>query len=136
MLPDTGERYLSTPLFADVSVDMTPEEVEIAHSTPSAWLQPASSEMSNQKGNSMSRFELEEDGETAYLEFELDNAGWITLWHTEVPEALRGRGIAGMLAKTALEYCRDHQLKVDVVCPLVANYVSKNPEFQALVGKR
>jgi uncharacterized protein len=91
--------------------------------------------MSGQKGSSMSRFELEEDGETAYLEFELDNAGWITLWHTEVPEALRGRGIAGMLAKTALEYARDRQLKVDVVCPLVANYVSKNPEFQALVGK-
>jgi cysteine synthase A len=38
MLPDTGERYLSTPLFADVSVDMTAEEVEIAHSTPSGWL--------------------------------------------------------------------------------------------------
>ena len=41
MLPDTGERYLTTPLFADVSVDMTPEEVEIAHSTPSSWLSPA-----------------------------------------------------------------------------------------------
>jgi cysteine synthase A len=41
MLPDTGERYLSTPLFADIPVDMTPEEVEIAHSTPSLWLQPA-----------------------------------------------------------------------------------------------
>jgi cysteine synthase len=41
MLPDTGERYLSTPLFADASVDMTPEEVEISRSTPSAWLQPA-----------------------------------------------------------------------------------------------
>jgi len=39
MLPDTGERYLSTPLFADVSVDMTPEEVEISHSTPSAWVE-------------------------------------------------------------------------------------------------
>lgn len=38
MLPDTGERYLSTPLFADVSTDMTPEEVEIAHSTPGCWL--------------------------------------------------------------------------------------------------
>jgi cysteine synthase A len=38
MLPDTGERYLSTPLFADVSVDMTEEEQEIAHSTPSCWL--------------------------------------------------------------------------------------------------
>jgi len=38
MLPDTGERYLSTPLFADVSVDMTEEEQAIAHSTPSCWL--------------------------------------------------------------------------------------------------
>ena len=38
MLPDTGERYLSTPLFADVSADMSPEEIEIAHSTPGCWL--------------------------------------------------------------------------------------------------
>ena len=43
MLPDTGERYLSTPLFADISVDMTEEELRIASSTPSARLvaQPA-----------------------------------------------------------------------------------------------
>ena len=39
MLPDTGERYLSTPLFADVSVDMTEEEWEIARSTPGCLLQ-------------------------------------------------------------------------------------------------
>jgi cysteine synthase len=38
MLPDTGERYLSTPLFADIAVDMTGEELEISRSTPSAWL--------------------------------------------------------------------------------------------------
>jgi len=36
MLPDTGERYLSTPLFADVPVDMTDDELAIARSTPSA----------------------------------------------------------------------------------------------------
>lgn len=34
MLPDTGERYLSTPLFEDIAVDMTEEEIEIAQSTP------------------------------------------------------------------------------------------------------
>ena len=34
MLPDTGERYLSTPLFADVSVEMTEDETEISRSTP------------------------------------------------------------------------------------------------------
>jgi cysteine synthase len=38
MLPDTGERYLSTPLFADVSADMNDEELRIAQSTPSAQL--------------------------------------------------------------------------------------------------
>ena len=36
MLPDTGERYLSTPLFADTPADMTPEEMEISRSTPTA----------------------------------------------------------------------------------------------------
>ena len=34
MLPDTGERYLSTPLFADIPADMTDEEVAISRSTP------------------------------------------------------------------------------------------------------
>ncbi len=34
MLPDTGERYLSTPLFDGIGADMTTEEAEIAASTP------------------------------------------------------------------------------------------------------
>ncbi len=34
MLPDTGERYLSTALFQEVPVDMTDEEVELSESTP------------------------------------------------------------------------------------------------------
>jgi cysteine synthase A len=38
MLPDTGERYLSTPLFAAVPADMTEEELQISRSTPSAQL--------------------------------------------------------------------------------------------------
>ncbi len=36
MLPDTGERYLSTPLFEDISVDMTAEEQAISSSTEGA----------------------------------------------------------------------------------------------------
>jgi len=34
MLPDTGERYLSSPLFEDVSEDMSEEEVVLSNSTP------------------------------------------------------------------------------------------------------
>jgi cysteine synthase A len=40
MLPDTGERYLSTPLFADVPADMTEEELKISRSTPGGQLKP------------------------------------------------------------------------------------------------
>ncbi len=35
MLPDTGERYLSTPLFEDIVEDMTDEEIALSLSTPS-----------------------------------------------------------------------------------------------------
>jgi len=34
MLPDTGERYLSTPLFDGIPTDMTEDELEISRSTP------------------------------------------------------------------------------------------------------
>jgi len=34
MLPDTGERYLSTPLFESIGEDMSAEELEISRSTP------------------------------------------------------------------------------------------------------
>jgi cysteine synthase len=40
MLPDTGERYLSTPLFAGILAEMNDEELEIARSTPSWVLEP------------------------------------------------------------------------------------------------
>jgi len=42
MLPDTGERYLSTPLFAEIGVDMNEEEQAISRSTPHHQLKPAS----------------------------------------------------------------------------------------------
>ena len=35
MLPDTGERYLSTPLFEGIAEEMTDDEVALSHSTPS-----------------------------------------------------------------------------------------------------
>ena len=38
MLPDTGERYLSTPLFGEVGVDMNEDEIAIAKSTPGCWM--------------------------------------------------------------------------------------------------
>jgi cysteine synthase A len=39
MLPDTGERYLSTPLFEGIAQDMSEEEQAISQSTPTAQME-------------------------------------------------------------------------------------------------
>ena len=78
------------------------------------------------------KFELERNGHVASLEYSL--AGDIlTLIHTEVPDALRGQGIGGDLAQGALEYARENNLRVDVICTSVAAYISKHPEYNDLV---
>jgi cysteine synthase A len=43
MLPDTGERYLTTPLFEDVPAEMTGEEIKLSQSTPRFRFDVASS---------------------------------------------------------------------------------------------
>ena len=40
MLPDIGERYLSTPLFGDIGADMNDDELKISNSTPNHRLPP------------------------------------------------------------------------------------------------
>lgn len=78
------------------------------------------------------RFEIERDGQIAYLEYNLTGK-ILQLIHSEVPEAMRGHGIAATLAQSALEWAREHQVKVDVVCPSVAAYLEKHPEYKDLV---
>jgi predicted GNAT family acetyltransferase len=74
------------------------------------------------------RLEIERHGHVAYLEYVL--AGKVLqLIHSEVPEALRGQGLGSELAHSALEWAREKGLKVDVICPSVAEYLKKHPEY-------
>ena len=86
--------------------------------------------MNNPTQVTRSRFEIEQDAQTSYLEFEIDGHGWLTLWHTEVAESQRGKGIGLELITTAFQYAKDHNLKVDVVCPLAKHILETHPEFQ------
>jgi len=82
-----------------------------------------------------SRLEIKEDGQTAYIELETDGSGWMTIWHTEVPPELRGRGIATELSRAAFEHARKNNLRVDVICPSALQFLSEHPEYKPLVGK-
>jgi uncharacterized protein len=82
------------------------------------------------------RLELEHDGETSYLAYEIDPKGWLVLWHTEVPKDQRGQGLAAQLVHKAFDYAEANRLKVELVCPFAMNYVAHHPELQRLVEKR
>ncbi|MBN9049830.1 MAG: N-acetyltransferase [Rhizobiales bacterium] len=79
------------------------------------------------------RFELEVDGHLAIAVYSLA-PGVITFIHTEVPDALAGRGIGSRLAKGALAQVRDRGLKVVPRCPFIRGYIEKHPEWQDLLA--
>jgi predicted GNAT family acetyltransferase len=83
----------------------------------------------------MSRFEVKDEGETAFLEYDADDHE-IALLHTEVPGDIGGKGIANALAAYSFRYAEEHGLKVLIYCPFVAIYVKRHPELNAQVKER
>jgi uncharacterized protein len=78
------------------------------------------------------RFEVNLDGKVAYSKYLLAGE-MIIIEHTEVPVELEGRGIAGHIVRTALDYARAQKLKVMPLCPFTAGFIHKHPEYQDLV---
>ena len=78
------------------------------------------------------RFEIDIDGQLSVLEYTFKNHR-LFLTHTEVPSALEGEGLGTKLAHAALEYARQNELTVVVICPFVQEYVSSHPEYQSFV---
>ena len=72
------------------------------------------------------RFEMTVDGQTAFLAYER-TAKRLTLIHTEVPDALRGRHIGDVLVEAALKAGRAEGLSIVAVCPFVRAYLRKHP---------
>lgn len=68
------------------------------------------------------RYELSVDGHLAATCDRIAD-GVITFEHTEVPDALAGRGIGGKLVKGALDQVRTAGLKVAPQCPFVRAYI-------------
>lgn len=59
----------------------------------------------------------------------------IYLTHTEVPVELQGKGIGNLLIKEVLEDIKQKELKLVPICPFVAAYIKRHPEWSFLVLK-
>lgn len=79
-----------------------------------------------------SRFEAELDGHVGYSDVNRISGG-IVVSHTEVPQAINGRGVAGAIFRTILDTARAEGLRVVPVCPVFALWLKNHPEAHDLV---
>ncbi|MEV1167171.1 GNAT family N-acetyltransferase [Nonomuraea sp. NPDC049784] len=80
-----------------------------------------------------SRFEVLVDGKVAgFADYRLLPTK-IVFTHTEVLPAYEGQGLASKLVGYALQASADTGLRVVPLCPYVAKYIERHPEFQELV---
>ena len=80
------------------------------------------------------RFEAKLGDEVAFAEYHLTHDA-LVLPHTVVPDAFAGKGVGSLLAKAALTYAREHELKVKPICPFMAGYIKKHPEWHDIVDE-
>jgi predicted GNAT family acetyltransferase len=78
------------------------------------------------------RFEIQLEGQSSVADYQLRGTDMI-MTHTFVPPALRGKGIAEKLVRTALEYARSERLRVVPACSYVDVFIQRHPEFQPLL---
>ncbi len=81
-----------------------------------------------------SRFEAEVGEHLAIISYS-QNEERIAFIHTDVPQEISGHGVAGKMAKFALDFAREEGLRVIPICPFVSGYIKRHPEYQDLVGR-
>lgn len=95
---------------------------------------PPSSDTPEVRNNEAeSRFEVSGLEGLAELRYRTLRNGTLVLAHTEVPPAMAGRGVAGRLARAALDLARTRGVQVVVLCPYVTTFIKRHPEYQDLV---
>jgi uncharacterized protein len=80
-----------------------------------------------------SRYELRLGGRLVGLAAYRRRDGRIAFTHTEVDESCEGRGFGSRLAAGALEDARRQGLDVVPLCPFIARYIERHPEYEQLV---
>ena len=80
------------------------------------------------------QFELDIQGDVAVIQFILNKQNTIFLTHTEVPKSLEGKGVGNKIVGETLEYIKKEDWKLAPLCPFVAAYLKRHPEYQSLLA--
>jgi predicted GNAT family acetyltransferase len=89
-------------------------------------------DLSLKDNTELNRFEMEVEGSTAFLEYKRSR-DWLFLIHTEVPEAIEGKGVASAIIQKTLQYAKDNNYKIVPICPFVQSFLKKHPDWNEIV---
>ncbi|MCU0261916.1 MAG: N-acetyltransferase [Ilumatobacteraceae bacterium] len=81
------------------------------------------------------RFELIVDGEVAAIARYVLRGGRRYFVHTEVDPRFEGQGLASELARGVLERSRERDELIVPLCPFIAGYIDRHPEYGDLVDQ-
>lgn len=81
-----------------------------------------------------SRYEISVDGVLAGFTEYVDKGDVLVFPHTEVFEEFRGQGIAAILVTGALDDVRANGRVIRPLCPYVAGFLRKHPDYRDLVA--
>jgi len=81
------------------------------------------------------QYEFHVGNHIAKIEYIKTKNGEIYLTHTEVPVALEGQGIGSQLADKVLTDIEKQNLRLVPLCPFVAGYIQKHPDWRRIVMK-
>jgi predicted GNAT family acetyltransferase len=79
------------------------------------------------------RYEILVDGQIAGFAEYRRRPGKIVFTHTVIRDEFEGKGLGGKLVSAALDQAREAGLKVVPICPFVAGYIGRHPEYLDLV---
>ena len=81
------------------------------------------------------RFEAWIDNQLSKLDYLLDE-DTIVMTHVGVYPEHRGQGVAGKLVEIALNYAEENSLRVIPMCPYVAAYIRRHPQYIDLTKQK
>ena len=80
-----------------------------------------------------SRFEIDVDGSVVGFAAYRPKPGLLVFTHTEIDDAVEGRGLGSTLVRSALDTVRARGLAIRPDCPFVRAFVARHPEYLDLV---
>ncbi|MBX9735225.1 MAG: N-acetyltransferase [Chitinophagaceae bacterium] len=79
------------------------------------------------------RFEWKADGAISFIEYYQKGDCYI-LWHSQVPQSLRGQGIGKQLVEATFDYLLQHNIKAKATCKYIRMIAMRNSKWNSHIS--